>query len=366
MLLAAADQSGALADILGTRLAPVPGKIAVPVAVRPGVGALAVDPAALVRQRYRALSPLLRAHNHRLGIALPDPDELLGLPLAEELLAWNDIAGHAASGQWDVVVIDCAPTAELLRMLQAPHLFLTFLEQLWPARQRANSTDARALVLAAAVEEVANVAVRVRDLLSSHAQTRAQLVTLAEAAGVGEAARLRSAAALFGIRVDSVIINRLHAAPAQPDEWHSWRIAAQDRAIARLGEALPDLNLCYLPESWTEPVGLEGLEPLTRDFASVVLPRIRRTIETDAADGPWRTWNEPGSPAVHAVRMYLPVADPASLRLGRAEGDLIVGADGLRRRIPLPAHLSQAAVLDAELDSHYLIVRLQTAERGAG
>ena len=58
-----------------------------------------------------------------LDVAGVDPvaaEELTVIPGAEEVLALLELRLHALSGEWDVIVVDCAPTAETLRLLALP------------------------------------------------------------------------------------------------------------------------------------------------------------------------------------------------------------------------------------------------------
>jgi arsenite-transporting ATPase len=66
-----------------------------------------------------------------------------------------------------------------------------------------------------------------------------------------------------------------------------------------------------------------------------------------------------GPHSVYTLRMHVPVVDPATLRLGRVEDDLIVGADGIRRRVRLGPVLRRCTVDGAELDSGSLVVRFR-------
>ena len=47
-------------------------------------------------------------------------EELTVIPGAEEVLALLELRNHVVSGEWDVVIVDCAPTAETLRLLALP------------------------------------------------------------------------------------------------------------------------------------------------------------------------------------------------------------------------------------------------------
>ena len=64
-------------------------------------------------------------------------DELTVLPGVEELLALAAVRRAAQSGPWDVVVVDCGPTAETLRLLALPEALGGYLERLFPAHRRA-------------------------------------------------------------------------------------------------------------------------------------------------------------------------------------------------------------------------------------
>ena len=54
------------------------------------------------------------------GIAALEAEELSVVPGLDEVFALADIKQHASSTEWDVVVVDCAPTAETIRLLTLP------------------------------------------------------------------------------------------------------------------------------------------------------------------------------------------------------------------------------------------------------
>src|SRR5262249_12252838 len=56
------------------------------------------------------------------GVSAIEAEELSVLPGLDEIFALTDIKAYAESGEWDVVVVDCAPTAETLRFLSLPDI----------------------------------------------------------------------------------------------------------------------------------------------------------------------------------------------------------------------------------------------------
>ena len=74
-----------------------------------------------------------------LDVAGVDPvaaEELTVIPGAEEVLALLELRLHAISGEWDVIVVDCAPTAETLRLLALPEALGWYMERVLPMERR--------------------------------------------------------------------------------------------------------------------------------------------------------------------------------------------------------------------------------------
>ncbi len=80
----------------------------------------------------------------------------------------------------------------------------------------------------------------------------------------------------------------------------------------------------------------------------------------EAAGEPEVRWESgTGLESVFTLRLRLPVVDPGTLRLGRVEDDVIVGADGVRRRLRLAPVLRRCTVEGADLDGEHLVVRFR-------
>ncbi|WP_280269898.1 ArsA family ATPase [Nocardia wallacei] len=215
-----------------------------------------------------------------------------------------------------------------------------------------------------------------RDLLGDRDRTGARLITGAERVALAETARVRSAAALLGLRLDEVIVNKVLAPMPAPDgvdhpavQWYLARRAEQLDVIGELRGRLPDVTVTVAHHSGPEPVGIDSLTELSYAVDSrgnrVVTPAdpmLGDDTNTERArDGEPVVRRESGTgpQSVYTLRMRLPVVDPATLRLGRVEDDLIVGADGVRRRMRLAPVLRRCTVDAAELDGDQLIVRFR-------
>src|SRR6478672_6031018 len=137
-----------------------------------------------------------------------EAEELAVIPGLDEVFALADIKEFATSGDYDVVVVDCAPTAETIRLLSLPDVLAWYMERVF-ATQRKLTRLARPLVQRMSGIPIAgdNVfgAVRrfydrldgVRDLLVDGEVTSARLVVNPERLVVAEARRTYTYLSLF-------------------------------------------------------------------------------------------------------------------------------------------------------------------------
>ncbi|WP_234391351.1 ArsA family ATPase [Nocardia suismassiliense] len=385
VLVASLDQAHSLGDALGFRFPHDPGTVTGIATVLPGLDVIEVDSLALLEDRFRDVVRVLSpgtGHDHGIDLAALDPAELTGLPGVQELLMLVEITQFANEDDWDVIVIDCPPSADMLRIITAPDTLLGYLERVWPPHARAMSTvgtDLRRAVLAATVERIVKAVTEVRDLLADHRRTGARLITVAERVTLAESERVRSAATLLGLRLDAVVVNKVlppttpldPAAPldsAHPAvHWYLNRRAEQLAAIAELERAMPGIPVLIAQHTGPEPIGLTSLAALSyavdsdRNTGDPAFMLSDSPTEVDASSGePMVRWESgSGLHAIYTLRMPLPVVDAATLRLGRVEDDLIVGADGVRRRVRLAPVLRRCTVDGAELDGGQLVVRFR-------
>ncbi|MFD6160407.1 ArsA family ATPase [Nocardia sp. NPDC060255] len=379
VLVASLDQAHSLGDALGFRFPHDPGTVTGIANVLPGLDVIEVDSLALLEDRFRDVVRVLSpgsGHEHGIDLAALDPAELTGLPGVQELLMLVEITQFANEDDWDVIVVDCPPSADMLRIITAPDTLLGYLERIWPPHARAMSTvgtDLRQAILAATVERIVKAVTEVRDLLADHQRTGARLITVAERVTLAESERVRSAATLLGLRLDAVVVNKV-LPPTSPLDtehpavhWYLNRRGEQLAAIAELARSMPGIPLLIAQHTGPEPIGLTSLAALSyavdsdRNTGGTGPMLSDSPAEVDASSGEpvVRCESGTGLRAIYTLRMPLPVVDAATLRLGRVEDDLIVGADGVRRRVRLAPVLRRCTVDGAELDGGHLVVRFR-------
>ena len=155
VLIVSTDQAHSIGDVLGASVTPTglrePTRVLADLDTgrdaRPGgfLEALALDTLALLESRWREIAGLLSRRFPESDLGGIAPEELSALPGIQEVLCLHEVGELARSGEWDHVVVDCASTADALRMLTLPATFGLYLERAWPRHRRLSSAsdDAR-------------------------------------------------------------------------------------------------------------------------------------------------------------------------------------------------------------------------------
>lgn len=376
VLIVSTDQAHSTGDVLGVPVAPTGARTPTRILTdldtgRPDSGggfldALALDTLALLEGHWRDVAGVLSGKFPESDLGEFAPEELSALPGIQEVLGLHEVGELAASGEWDHVVVDCASTADAMRMLTLPATFGLYLERAWPRHRRLSlaSDDARSTGVITLVERIAAGTERLGALLVDGTRVGAHLVLTPERVVAAEAARTLGSLALMGVSVDELIVNQVllqddsfeyHNLPEHPAfDWYTERIAEQRAVLDELDTAIGDVALVLVPHVAGEPIGPKALAELldaSRRRGSAPPPRPLSPV-VDRESGT-------GLEAVYRLRLELPQVDAAGLTLGRVDDDLIIGAGGMRRRVRLASVLRRCTVADAQLRGGELTVRFR-------
>src|ERR671918_336652 len=232
-LVCSTDPAHSLADAYAVPL----GDAVTPITEFTGGGSLAgqeLDARLRLEEAWGAVREYLTALLDWAGAGAVEAEELAVVPGLDEVFALADLRAHAESGDYDLVVVDCAPTAETLRLLSLPDVLGWYMDRIFPAQRAATRTLrpllGRMMSVPVAGDDVFAAVRRfygrldgVRDLLTDGSVTSARLVVNAERMVVAEARRTFTYLSLFGYHVDAVIANRL-LPEAISDPWfEAWK-----------------------------------------------------------------------------------------------------------------------------------------------
>ena len=353
-LVLSTDPAHSLADALGVPLSSAPTE------VDTGLYAMQIDTQAAFERTWREVQGYLLGLLERAGVDALQAEELTVLPGAEEVLALLEVTRQATSGPWDLVVVDCAPTGETLRLLALPEALTWYVEKVFPAQRRALRAVRPLLSrvsgpavprddLFDAVERLHRELLQVPAVLTAD-RTSVRVVLTPEAVVVAEARRTLTSLALYGYRVDALIANRVFPASSTDPFLAGWA-AAQAAELDRVRADAGGLPVLVSPYRGSEPVGLQALTALGSALYEGVHPAAEAAVEelvtvARTTDG-------------FSLSLALPLARHEDLQLSRAGDELVVTVAGHRRVLALPSALRRCSVAGAVLADGRLDVRFE-------
>ncbi|MBX3287554.1 MAG: ArsA family ATPase [Actinobacteria bacterium] len=339
-----------------------------PVSVVPGLWGQQLDTQARMEDTWGEIQAWLLEVFEWAGVAAIEAEELSVVPGLDEVFSLSDIKGYADSGEWDVVVVDCAPTAETLRLLSLPEILRWYMDRVFPMSRKVNRVVSPLLGRVAGLpvpgDDVFGSASRfydrldgVRELLCDTERTSVRLVVNPERLVVAEARRTYTYLSLFGYRVDAVVANRL-LPEAVTDPWFAeWR-ARHAEHLASIEEGFAPLPILRAELAAHEVVGVEAL----RAFGTGLYDEV----DPAAVLHPGEPMAVTRKGAGYELVLELPFADKDDLELGRRDDELLIRVGSHRRALLLPDSLRRRPVGAASLRDGRLRVTFSGEARDPG
>jgi arsenite-transporting ATPase len=352
-LVISTDPAHSLSDAFGCALGSEPTEIDA------GLYGQQIDAQRSFEQTWREVQDYLVQLLDKAGVDSMEAEELTVLPGAEEVLALLEVRAQIASARWDLVVVDCAPTAETLRLLALPEALNWYMDRVFPMERRVVRSLRPVLSrmtglpmpqdsVFGAVERLHRDLGSVRQLLTDPELTSVRLVLTPEAVVLAEARRTMTSLSLYGYRVDAVIANRVFPA-GEGDAWRQGWVAAQRDVLADVDASFAPLPVYRSPYRAGEPVGLEELAAFAAEaygdsdpFAVADVPDPMQVVRSDSG---------------YHLRLALPHAEREEVDLVRKGDELVVTVAAHRRVIALPSALKRCTVEGAAFTGGHLEVR---------
>ena len=296
------------------------------------------------------------------GLQGVEAEELTVFPGMDELFSLASIREHVSSGNYDVVIVDCAPTAETLRLLSLPEVMSWYMDKLFPVSKQVARVVRPVLSkmssLPVADDQVFDTIATfydrldgVREILGDPEVTTARLVMNPEKMVIAEARRTYTYLGLFGYAVDSAIVNRMLPETVTDPYFDQWR-QIQKGHMEDVAEGFADIDIRSLRLFDQEMVGVDRLRTVGDELYGDTDPTTR------LSEGrPFRV-EEDGDDVVLVVGM--PFAEHDELDVMRHDHELIVTVGQYRRSIVLPDSLKRRQVLRANLADGELRVTFGT------
>lgn len=287
-----------------------------------------------------------------------EAEEFLIFPGMDELFALIEVNEHARSGAYDAVVVDCAPTAETLRLLSLPEVLSWYFEKVMPTERKLMKA-ARPLLsrmtdlplprdeVFGAAQSVFDSIEGVKELMSSPEVTSARLVVNPEKMVIDEARRTYSYLGLFGYGVDGVVVNRVLPDDVTDPYFDRWR-SIQKGHLDVVDEAFADVPRLRVRLFDDEMIGLDRLRRLGQELYGDSDP-----IADFHATSPFHIVEGLGGVT---MELDVPFVEKTDLDVYRKGNELFVQLGPYRRSFVLPDALHRREVTRAKLDNGVLSV----------
>jgi arsenite-transporting ATPase len=345
------DTAHSLGDSLDVEIGPEPTEI------RDNLWAQEVDARYSMDKYWGAFQRYMVALFTQRGIKDIVAEEVTILPGLEEgaHLLW--INKYIHEGQYDVLIVDAAPTAETLRLLSLPDVTRWWFERVLTLTRGAAKLlrpIARPLIGADlpdkqafdTVESLFKTLDDVRLLLTDPAVSSLRLVINPEKMVIKETQRTYTYLNLYGYATDAVLCNRILPDSITDPYFAQWK-DLQRQNIALIQEAFGELPLLRAPMFDRDVNGLDTLRRLgdalygDTDPSKVMFQGSTHQITPDKQGG-------------YRLRVPLPFAEKEDLDLYRSADELTLRVGPYRRNIVLPYALWSLEIGDAKFEESAL------------
>ena len=200
-------------------------------------------------------------------------EEMGVLPGMEELFSLSYIKRYNESKEYDLLVVDCAPTGETLRLLSLPETFGWMLKMIRTLEKYVVKPMIRPLSKRVSrlhdlvpetevydqIEHLFSSVEGIIGLLSDGTQTTVRLVMNPEKMVIKESMRALTYLNLYGINVDQVVINRVFMDDIDGHYMEEWK-SIQHNYIEQIERSFAPIPITKVPLFRREVLGLEMLK----------------------------------------------------------------------------------------------------------
>lgn len=359
-LVVSTDLAHSLADCLQTNLTSEPKELA------SHLWAQEINALDEVRQGWGKVQESMTKALRKQGINAVMADELALIPGMDEIVSLINIYRNARDGNFDVVIIDAAPTGETVRLLSMPDTFQWYASRIM-GMQKAGFNLARPLLKAVlpisttqALDSIKSLSERVkvlREVLSDPEISSYRPVVNPERMVIKEALRAETYLALFGYPIDAIVCNRVIQPGDYQDAFMQDIYHTQEKLRKNIHQTFAPLPVWEAPYHSREVLGIDALGKLANTIFG----------DTDPTQvfhkGPIQEIVREGD--IYILRLPLPHVEMDKVVMSKKGDEMVVEIGNFKRDISLPTVLANqeatvAKFVNKSLEIHFTASAEQT------
>ncbi len=286
-------------------------------------------------------------------------EELTIFPGMEDLLSLLKILEYYKSQIYDVVIVDCAPTGETLKLLSFPEMLRWWMEKLFPIKRKALKI-VKPIVqpllgipmpddsVMGEIQNLYDELDEMRTVLTDREVTSMRIVVNPEKMVIKEARRSFTYLNIYNFNVDAVIVNRIITDDINDGYLDNWK-TIHKKYMKTIEDSFSPIPIYKAPLFPREVVGCEMLSRMgdtifqDEDPVSIKYNNRIQKIEKENDE--------------YIYSLYLPFLDKEDLSLNQKGEEVIIRAGNVKRNIILPRVLMNLSIKGAKFKNEELKIR---------
>jgi arsenite-transporting ATPase len=356
-LVLSTDPAHSLADSFDLELGHDPRQ------VRPNLWGAELDALMELESNWGSVKRYITQVLQARGLEGIEAEELAVLPGMDEIFSLVRMKRHYDEGEFDVLIIDSAPTGTALRLLSLPEVAGWYMRRFYKPLQ-AVSVALRPLVepifrpiagfslpdkqVMDAPYEFYQQIEALEKVLTDNTKTSVRLVTNPEKMVIKESLRAHAYLSLYNVATDLVVANRILPDEVSDPFFKRWK-ENQQQYRQEIHDNFSPLPVKEVPLYSEEMCGLAALERLkqtlygTEDPSQVYYKETTMRVVQDQNQ--------------YSLELYLPGMPKDKIELTKTADELNVRIGNHRRNLVLPQALAALKPAGAKMEEDYLKIR---------
>ena len=293
-------------------------------------------------------------------------EELAVLPGMEEISLLLYINQYVKNKEFDVILLDCAPTGESLRFISIPttlewymnkvfKLERTVVKYIRPVAKKVYDVPLPGDEYFQAIEDLFEKLKGVDQILVNPEITTVRLVANPEKVVLKETQRAFMYFCLYKMSIDAIIMNRMLPDNIKDDYFKGW-IEGQHYHLEEAKNFFNPVPIFPVDLFAGEVIGYHDLKLLAERIYQNEDP-LQRFFE----DEPYRLIKQDGN---YRLKLKLPFITKKDVELNKRYDELVIRIGGFKRHIMLPRQVASLDAVKAKLEGEYLNVFFEGEKNG--
>ncbi|MGC8579807.1 MAG: ArsA family ATPase [bacterium] len=344
------DPAHSLSDAFSIQIGNTPQKL------KENLYAQEIDVYKEISDNWGKIESYVKALLQSQGIDELMSDELATLPGMDELFSLLKILEFKQNGNYDTIVIDCAPTASTIRLLSFPEIFQWYMDKFFnigrkiakivrPAAERLTRIPFPKDEVYASIEKLYVKMIKIKELLLDNKSTTIRLVINPEKMVINESQRAYTYLNMFGFTVDAVVVNKVYPQEIDNSYLSNW-LGIQDKHMKHISRVFHGTQLFKSILYDKEMVGIPSLSKLAKDLFKDGDP-----VEIFTKEAPIKISKKAEQ---FILKIKMPGIKKEDISLLTSGDELIVKVLNFQRNLMLPRALQTRQIKEATMDGDWL------------